>query len=75
MRVLIGTMSYYPNVSGVAVTTRTLAKYLKREGHEVFVVAPASKFADSVEEIDGIKVFRLRSYPNPIRDGFVCTAD
>lgn len=70
MRVLIGTMSYYPNVSGVAVTTRTLAKYLKREGHEVFVVAPASKFADSVEEIDGIKVFRLRSYPNPIRRGY-----
>ncbi|HUD20702.1 MAG TPA: glycosyltransferase [Candidatus Saccharimonadales bacterium] len=71
MRILLGTLSYPPNISGVAVSVEILAKFLAEQGHEVHVVVPntGSKTAAG-EKIDGIIIHRVRAFSNPIRPGF-----
>jgi len=72
MRVLIATLSYKPNISGVAVSVELLTKYLVEQGHQVFIVAPAQNLKNSVarDPTNGATVYRVRSIPNPIRRGF-----
>jgi len=74
MRIVIGSESFHPNISGVAVATRNLASYLASEGHEVLVIAPSTDFSDSLEVYpEGFGVQRIRSFPNPYRKGFRVT--
>lgn len=68
MRIMIGSESFYPNISGVAVTTWNLATYLAGQGHEVLVVVPStsrSSYRESYEE--GFYVHRIASIPHPLR--------
>lgn len=74
MRIVIGSESFHPNISGVAVAARNLASYLVAEGHEVMVIAPSTGFRESVEKYpEGFSVQRLRSFPNPFRKNFRVT--
>jgi 1,2-diacylglycerol 3-alpha-glucosyltransferase len=74
MRILIGSESFYPNVSGVAVTARNLASYLAGRGHQVAVLAPAIRPADGHEIYpEGFGVYRFSSIRNPFRKGFRLT--
>jgi len=72
MRILIGSISYPPSVSGVAISTHLLAQHLAAAGHEVTIVTAGSHFYDTVETDPktGITVHRLRALPNPLRKGF-----
>lgn len=71
MRVLIGTMSYRPNVSGVAVFVEQLSQFLVERGHEVHIVAPGNRLKGYIEEDgSGVVIHRLRAYPNLLRRGF-----
>lgn len=72
MKILIGSVSYDPNISGVAVSTYLLAHFLALSGHKVWVLAPASRFKTYTEppEIQNLKVIRLRAIANPFRQGF-----
>lgn len=72
MRILISSVSYYPNISGVAVSTYLLADHLAKKHHQVFVIAPGKNFARSIEFAAHTKVttYRLRAIPNPFRKGF-----
>jgi glycosyltransferase involved in cell wall biosynthesis len=70
MRVLLATESYYPNIDGGAVARRNLAMRLSKKGHEVAVVAPGSKSINYEEELDGIRIFRLKSRTLPIYDDY-----
>ena len=70
MRVLIGTLSYKPNVSGVAVGVDLLTQYLIEHGHQVFIVAPSRSLRSYVEHQDNLTIYRVRSIPNPARRGF-----
>lgn len=72
MRIFIGTMSYPPNISGVAVAVELVARYLVQNGHEVTVVAPGTKLKSYWERTKAgqPKIYRLRAFPNPVRRGF-----
>lgn len=74
MRILIGSESFYPNVSGVAVTAQNLASHLAGQGHEVAVLAPSIRPADGHERYsEGFSVYRFSSIRNPFRKGFRVT--
>lgn len=71
-RVLIAADTFPPDVNGAARFTRDHAVRLSRRGHQVHVVAPATKFSTSsgIEEYDGEKIYvhRFRSVPWPLHD-------
>ena len=74
MRILIGSESFYPSISGVAVTAWNLAAYLASHGHQVAVLAPSTRLADGYESYpEGFSVYRFLSVPNPFRKGFRVT--
>jgi glycosyltransferase involved in cell wall biosynthesis len=66
MKVLLATESYYPNIDGGAVARRSLAIRLKEKGHEVAVVAPGYEARNYEEEIDGIRIFRVKGRTLPL---------
>jgi len=73
MRVLIGTVSYHPYVSGVSVFARSLARYLIANGDDVTVVGPAANgrtYPKKTTTEDGVHVIRVSSVANPFRPGF-----
>jgi len=71
MKIIIGSESFAPNISGVATATELLAKSLSKQGHKVFVFAP-SKSTKTYEDksFKEFRVIRFRSMPNPFRRGF-----
>ncbi|HSX41858.1 MAG TPA: glycosyltransferase [Candidatus Saccharimonadales bacterium] len=70
MRIILGTMSYPPQVSGVAVFVRQLSEFLAEAGHEVHIVAPANQLKSFTERRGEIIIHRLRAWQNPLRRGF-----
>lgn len=70
MKIVIGSESYSPNISGVAVHAELLAKNLAKNGHQVYVFAPSNSFSCKHEKKDGYTIFRVKSIPNPFRGGF-----
>lgn len=67
MRIGLFSDTYYPEINGVATSTKTLCDILKKKGHDVFVVTtnPFSKkieFKDNVLRIPGITLKILYSY-------------
>jgi len=74
LKIIIGTESFPPNISGVAVAAHFLAKSLADEGHQVWVIAPSPNRTQFEEEDpSGFRIFRLRSVGNPFRKGFRAT--
>jgi glycosyltransferase involved in cell wall biosynthesis len=74
MRIMIGSESFHPNISGVAVAARNLATYMANQGHQVMVLAPAPGKKSYVETYpEGFEVYRLMSIPNPFRRNFRVT--
>ena len=54
------TTHYHPNVVGGAeLSVQTLAEELSRQGKRVVVVSLSTTNADSVDEVNGIKVYRV----------------
>ena len=71
MRIIIGTESFSPNISGVAIVVELLAKNLAKKGHEVCVVAPSRDYGTRWDRsFEEFPVLRIRSFPNPFRTGF-----
>jgi glycosyltransferase involved in cell wall biosynthesis len=74
MKVVIGSESFYPNISGVAVTTMNLASHLAGRGYEVTIIAPSPGRRSYREQLaEGLAVERISSFPNPFRKGFRVT--
>ncbi|MBD0691152.1 glycosyltransferase family 4 protein [Streptomyces sp. CBMA123] len=65
MRVLIVTESFAPQVNGVAHSVLRTAEHLVTRGHEVLVVAPATRTRRGPERADGYEVVRVPSVPLP----------
>lgn len=71
MRIVIGSESFYPNISGVSVTAFNLAGYLAGNGHQVMVIAPSPNHRSFRERFpEKFTVCRVGSMPNPFRRGF-----
>ncbi|MGQ5711465.1 glycosyltransferase [Desulforudis sp. DRI-14] len=74
MRILIGSESFYPNVSGVAVTTFNLASYLAHRGYDVLLMVPSPSRRTFQEAFpEGFDVWRVSSIPHTFRKGFRVT--
>ncbi|MDH7479160.1 MAG: glycosyltransferase [Syntrophomonadaceae bacterium] len=74
MRIVIGSESFYPNISGVSVTTFNLASYLAGKGHQVVVIAPSPSRHGYRERFpEDFTVWRIGSVPNIFRKGFRVT--
>ncbi|MEK9156360.1 MAG: glycosyltransferase [Patescibacteria group bacterium] len=68
MKIIIGTESFAPTVSGVAIFADRLASFLQSGGHEVYVFAPSTNrqtYWDKTK--DGVPVLRLKSITDPFR--------
>jgi len=73
MRVLIGSVSYHPYVSGVSVFAQSLAQFLTAAGDDVSVVGPATRgriYPKKRTTEYGVHVIRVSSLANPFRPGF-----
>lgn len=74
MKIIIGSESFAPNISGVATAAELLAKTLSKEGHKVWVMAPSRTQKSHVDNsFKEFTVIRLRSIKNPFRKGFRVT--
>lgn len=65
MRILFGTDNFYPNVNGSANFAYELAKGLVRRGHQISVIAPARRFANTKTKRDGLTIYGIRSVMLP----------
>lgn len=76
MKVVLGSESFAPNISGVAVATEILAQNLSKAGHEVYVFCPGDGQESRIDKAyDTYTVWRLKSIKNPFRAGFRITSE
>jgi len=69
MKIIIGTESFAPSISGVAISTEVLATNLAKSGNDVYVFAPDHPQAD--DRNYNFEVIRFKSKSNPFRKGFM----
>lgn len=63
MRLLIASDTYSPVINGAARFTERLGQGMVRRGHEVHQLAPSTNCHNFTEEIEGVIVHRVRSFP------------
>jgi len=74
MKVILGSESFPPNISGVATATVNLAENLVKSGHEVFVFTPGKTYGNKIDPaFSKYEVYRLKSVVNPFRRGYRIT--
>lgn len=74
MKVILGSESFPPNISGVSTATVNLAENLVKNGHEAFVFTPGRNFRSKIDSsFKKYQVHRLNSFPNPFRHGYRVT--
>ena len=69
MRIAYVCQSYPPMVSGASIAVQQLARGMAERGHAVLVLAASDQGRPCVEARDGLRLVRLRSFPNPLRIG------
>jgi glycosyltransferase involved in cell wall biosynthesis len=69
VNILLVTETYLPYISGVAVSTDSIARYMVSQGHTVTVVAPTYNIDKPVTPMPGLKIVRIPSIPNPFYKG------
>lgn len=70
MRILIAGDTYSPHINGAARFSERLGQGLARRGHEVHQVAPSTNMHSFTEEVEGVLVHRIRSFPFKAIDEF-----
>lgn len=71
MKIVIGSESFAPNISGVATAAELLANNLACEGHQVWVFAPSFSYKTQRDDtFENFKVVRIKSIRNPFRKNF-----
>lgn len=70
MNIVIATDTYFPYISGISTSTRSIAEYMANHGHRVTVIAP-KPFRDTVstEAEKGFSVMRVWGFPDPFYPG------
>ena len=70
----MGSESFNPSISGVAISTELLAENLSRLGYEIFVFSPSTTHKTYWEKYKNFQILRIKSLPNPFRKDFRVTA-
>jgi len=65
MKILLATESYYPNIDGGAVAQYNLTQSLKKQGHEVSIIAPGHSLRKTIENNNGTTIYRTRAVKLP----------
>ncbi len=63
MRILIASDTFPPHINGAARFSERLGQGLVRRGHEVHQVAPSTSLVSYTEEVEGVVIHRIRSFP------------
>jgi len=69
VNILLATETYLPYISGVAVSTDSIARYMVSKGHIVTIVAPTYNIDKPVTPMRGLKIIRIPAIPNPFYKG------
>ncbi len=62
LRIVLGAVTYPPDVNGAAHFAQRLAEGLAAQGHEVHVVCHSTTSGSTRENVDGVTVHRVGSY-------------
>ena len=68
MKILIGTDTYLPHLSGAINFSRSLAQGLAQRGHQVHLAAPAAAGTPTTYLDHGVRVHEVGSYRYPLHD-------
>jgi len=68
MKIVIGHDAFYPNVDGASYFTQRLATYLKKAGHEIFIVANSQTTSTHSDIFHDMPMLRLGSSPLFVND-------
>ncbi|HEX5417468.1 MAG TPA: glycosyltransferase [Chloroflexota bacterium] len=67
MRILFALNAFRPLIDGVGVSIERQSNALAERGHQIAILAPASRFADTVDTFPNYRLYRLRAIPLPHR--------
>ena len=67
MRILFALNAFRPLIDGVAVSIERQANELARRGHQIAILAPSNRFADTLDIYPNYQLYRLRAIPLPRR--------
>ena len=68
MKIVIGHDAFYPNVDGASYFTQRLALYLKKAGHDIFVIANSQTTSSHSDVFHDMPMLRLGSSPLFVND-------
>lgn len=63
MNILLTTETYLPYITGVSVSTDSIARYMVSQGHKVTLVCPKPIVKGTVEPLDGLTIVHTPSIP------------
>lgn len=63
MNILLSTETYLPYVTGVSISTDSIARYMVSKGHKVTIVCPKPLAKGSVEQMSGLNIIEVPSLP------------
>lgn len=67
MRILFALNAFRPLIDGVGVSIERQANALADRGHQIAILAPATRFADTVDIFPNYRLYRFRAIPLPRR--------
>lgn len=63
MNILLTTETYLPYITGVSISTDSIARYMVSKGHKVTIVCPKPIVKGEVETLDGLTIVHTPSIP------------
>lgn len=69
MNILLITETYLPFIAGVSTSSDTIARFMAKRGHRVFLVAPTPTIQQSIESSKNLTIIRTPSIPDIIYKG------
>jgi len=67
MRILFALNAFRPLIDGVGVSIERQANALAERGHQIAILAPSNRFADTLDIYPNYQIYRLRAIPLPRR--------
>lgn len=63
MNILLTTETYLPYITGVSISTDSIARYMVSQGHKVTLVCPKPIVKGTVEPLEGLTILHIPSIP------------
>ena len=67
MRILFSLNAFRPLIDGVGVSVERQANALAERGHQIAILAPSTRFADTLDIFPNYRLYRFRAIPLPNR--------